>query len=564
MRSRFAALALVLLGLAFGAPRTALAQTPSESFAATDSVTLTLGEAVEIARVQNLALRSIRLDVTNAEAQIREAKAGLLPSVSLASSYTRNVKSANPFAGSSAGGLFSSLAFVDWLAYNERARTDADPATSPISLGAFQDSVSAGYSRAGISLDGGSNPFAVANQFQNSVTVSQTLFNYAAYKAPQAARQLRDLNRSLVERQEQVVADQVRQAFFGALLADAQARVVALALDRARASEREISRRVEAGVLPKFQRTTAEVQRGNLEAQLVVAENAALLARENLKLLLNLPPDRPLALRGALEGFEAPPASEAAALAADALARRPDVAQARIGLALRQFDRDLTRSNLFPTVSAFANLGLSGAVPDSRTSVARDPNGAGPFSYTQTTNGFFSDAYFQPTVSVGLRLNWTIFDGFRTRAQLQQKQVAIDKAALDLERVQQAVRLDVERARLNLSAAQRRITSTAQNVARAEENYRIVETRLFEGVTAPLELRQASDVLDQARLQYLQALYDARVARSALDTAVGLPALAAPTVPSTPPTILPVPSALPGTAAPATPGGGAMPTGNGQ
>jgi outer membrane protein TolC len=546
MRPSLAALtaALVLLG----AP-TARAQT-----APADSVTLTLDEAVEIARVQNLTLQAARLDVATAEAQVRETRAALLPSVSLASSYTRNVVSANPFAGSSAGGLFSSFAFVDWLAYNERARTDSDPATSPVSFTTYQDSVQAGYDRAGISRasDGG-NPFSVPNQFQNNLSVSQTLFNWAALKAPEAARRYLELNRSLVERQEQVVADAVRQGYYGALLADAQVRVVRQALERALASEAEIARRVEAGVLPKFQRTTAEVQRGNLEAQLVVAENAAALARESLKLTLNLPPDRPLALRGSLESLPVTEGVDAAALTTEALARRPDVAQARIGLALRRFDREVTRSNLFPTVSAFANLGLSGSVPDNRTGVERVPGSNSPFAFRETTTGFFSSNYWQRSLSVGLRLNWTVFDGFRTRAQLQQKQIALDKAALDLARVEQAVRLDVERARLNLQSAQRRMTSTAQNVARAEENYRIVETRLFEGVTTQLELRQASDALDQARLQYLQALYDARVARSALDTAVGLaPAPTVPPVPTQP--LVPTPQPLPGQ----------LPSGNGN
>ncbi|HYE58801.1 MAG TPA: TolC family protein [Rhodothermales bacterium] len=535
---RFAALAAALALLA---PPGAHAQTTPA-----DSIALTLDEAVEIARVRNLALQIARLDVATAEAQVREARSTLLPSAALSSSYTRNVVSANPFAGSSAGGLFSSFAFVDWLAYNERARTDADPVTNPVSFPIYQDSVRAGYDRAGIEMSsGGGNPFSVPNQFQNNISISQTLFNWAALKAPEAARRLLELNRSLVQRQEQVVADQVRQGYYGALLADAQARVVAQALERARASEREIARRVEAGTLPKFQRTTAEVQRGNLEAQLVVAENAAALAREGLRLLLDLPPDRPIALRGALETLPPMEEVDVSALTAEALARRPDVLQARIGVELRRFDREVTRSNMFPTVAAFANLGLSGSVPDNRTGVERDPTTSSPFAFRETRTGFFSSNYWQRAVSVGVRLNWTLFDGFRTRAQLQQKQIAIDRAALDVQRVEQGVRLDVERARLNLLSAQRRIASTAQNVARAEENYRIVETRLFEGVTTQLELRQASDALDQARLQYLQALYDARVARSALDTAVGLgPVSTTPPVPTQP--LVPTPQPLPG------------------
>ena len=313
---------------------------------------LTLDEAVARGRTDNLQLRSLELELETARAQIREARASLLPNVSLSSSYTRNIVSGNPFAGSSAGGLFSSLGFIDWLAYNERARTDASTGTVPISLQAYQDSTQAGYRRAGIVLDGGSNPFAVPNQFQNAVSVSQTLFNPAAREAPRAARRLLTLSEQVALRQEQVVADQVRQQYYQALLAQERVRVVAQSLDRLRESEREIGRRVEAGVLPRFQRLSAEVQRVNAESELAQAQNTADLATEALKLTLNLPADQAVVLDGRFDGAGLDDLGrlDRAALTAKALQRRPDVVQARIGVELRRFDRSITRAG--PIASA--------------------------------------------------------------------------------------------------------------------------------------------------------------------------------------------------------------------
>src|SRR5690625_3102734 len=102
-------------------------------------VVLTLDEAVQIALVQNHVLRSTALDLETADAQIREAWGQLLPQVDISSSYTRNVVTANLFAGSEAGGLFASFGFVDWLAYNEQARMDDDPSTEPLPLDEFMD-----------------------------------------------------------------------------------------------------------------------------------------------------------------------------------------------------------------------------------------------------------------------------------------------------------------------------------------------------------------------------------------------------------------------------------------
>jgi outer membrane protein TolC len=54
-------------------------------------------------------------------------------------------------------------------------------------------------------------------------------------------------------------------------------------------------------------------------------------------------------------------------------------------------------------------------------------------------------------------------------------------------------------------------------------NYDHLSKRVDEGVARPIELREASDQLDQSRLNYLQAVYDYLVARSDLETALGQP-----------------------------------------
>ena len=204
-------------------------------------IRLSLQEAVEVALVQNYALRSQRLDVDFAGAQVREAYSAIYPDVSLNASYTRTLKAANPFAGSDAGGLFGSLGFVDWLSYNERARTDDAAATNPISFLAYQDSVAAGFQRSGLSRDQNDNPFFVPNRFDNTIEISQALFDGSAFAAIKGARAFQEVNARGVDRQEQVLAQQVAEQYFDALLAQEQVRVQQASVDRA--SEARCARR---------------------------------------------------------------------------------------------------------------------------------------------------------------------------------------------------------------------------------------------------------------------------------------------------------------------------------
>jgi outer membrane protein TolC len=497
---------------------------PARGQDASQTIGLTLDEAIQIALINNYEVRSTRLDVENAAAQIREAWGQVMPQVDGTASYTRNLVTANPFAGSEAGGLFQSFGFIDWLAYNETARTDDDPSTQPLSFDEFMDRRQQGMARAGVDIAGSSNPFAVDNQFLAGISVSQTLFSGSAFAAIRGAKQLRDINERGFDRQQQVVVDRVRQAFYQALLADEQERVAAQSVERTGATLVDVRRRVEQGVAPVFQRLSAEVELANLETQFVQSQSLAEGALDVLKMELGIPIEQPISIRGSLEAADIGRLVNVSVDDAVALAiqNRPDLEQARLAIDLRRIDRSITTSQYLPSVSAFANLQYAGNVPDSRTLTVSDPDD--PFLFSTQQRGLFASNYWDPSVNVGLRLNWNIFNGFQTSSRVQQREVAIRRAELEFEQAYQAVAAEVQASLRNLEAARLRIQSQQANVARAELNYEYAASRLREGVATPLEAREASMQLDTSSLNYLQAVHDFLVAQSAFETAVGLPA----------------------------------------
>lgn len=485
--------------------------------------TLTLEDAIQIARVQNYALRNLQLNVENASAQVKEAWGTVMPQVNLNTSYTRNIVSANPFAGSSAGGLFQSLGFLDWLSYNERVRMDDDAGSQPMSYIDFIERQRQGMQEAGIVLNESDNPFAVDNQFSTSISLEQTLFNKSAFAAIRGAEALKNINARAADRQEQLLIGQVREAFYGALLAQEQTNVSRQSVARTMQTVQEVGKQVVQGVAPKFQRLSAEVELANLQTAYVQVQNQASLALDDLKLVLGIPIEQQISLRGDLKAenideFRTVSVDDAVATA---LANRPDLEQARLAVELRRIDRNITQAQFFPSVSAFLGFGYLGSVPDYRGVITTDQND--PFRFSQENLRFFNTSYWNPSLNGGIRLTWTVFNGFQTSARAQQKQIAIDQAHNDAELLLQTVTLDVERAIKNLQAARQRIGAQEQNIQRAELNYQYAQARLTEGVATQLEEREASEQLDQSRLNYLQAVYDYLVAESAFETAVGRP-----------------------------------------
>ena len=494
----------------------------AELTVAPGAVTMTLDDAIAIALEQGYAIRTAELDVSNARAQVREAYGSLMPRVDATSSYTRNVVQANPFAGSSAGNIFSGLGAIGWLQFNEDARTDDDPSTMPISLSEYFRRINEGQQAIGYNPAEGSNPFGTDNSFQNSLSISQPLYSGVAFAAVKGARSLVEINEAAVEQREDEIIHQVRQAYYGALLAQEQLAVQGASARRARATSSDASLLVAQGVRPKLERLNAEVDLANAETQVVTAEAQAQSAIDRLLLTLGLPVTTAIRLDGTLE---APPedlfrTAGLAASAEQALDLRPDIRQAELAVQLQGVQRAITKAAMYPSLSAFANLSYSGNIPDDRSFITT-PDDTDPFTFESGTTDFFSDAYWQPAVSVGLRLNWTLFDGFQTRYRAQQNRIAQQQAEIQLEQARNNAQLEVVAALRDLESAQRRLGSQQRTVETAETAYIFASERLTEGVASQVDVRVASQNLDIARLNYLQAVFDALVARSNYERATG-------------------------------------------
>jgi outer membrane protein TolC len=486
-------------------------------------LSLTLDDAIDIALARAYSIRAGKLDLDDASWQLKGGYGEFYPQLALSSAYTRNLVTANPFAGSDAGGFFETLGFLDWLAYNEDVRTDADPDTNPITLGEFRDRQQEGIDEAGIVLSSSSNPFAVDNQVTNRLTITQFLWDTRVVTAVSAAKKFKRMQEAAYAREAQVVAGQVRTAFYGTLLAMEQAHVVANSAARIGSTLEETEKRVAQGVASKYERLSAEVELANIETNLIQSDNAVEEALDNLKFLLGIPVEQRVVLRGSLETDMDQGSLVQTASLEDALRRamiqRPDLEQAALSVQLNRIRMDIEKSQRYPALSAFVDIAVLGTIPDNRTSVFSESDD--PFTFRSTQRGVFDGSYWNPSVAVGIQLSWNIFNGFQTRAAVQRAKIQQDRAELRREQLEQSIQTDVERARRNLFAADQRIASQQQNVSRAELNYTYASTRLREGVSSPLEERQASELLDQAKLNYYQAIFDYLVAQSDFQTAVG-------------------------------------------
>ncbi|MEL6184039.1 MAG: TolC family protein, partial [Myxococcota bacterium] len=377
------------------------------------------------------------------------------------------------------------------------------------------------------------NPFLVENTFRAGLSASQLIYSGSAFAALRGAEATTKSANATYERTSGQAVEGVTTAYYGVQLARANESVIAKSTERARRTVEEVQKRQREGVVPRFDVLSAEVELANRETDLLNVRNNARAAENALAFNLGIPVDVEIVLTDVLDVQGVPSAPRVDEAVKIALAERPDLEAARQNIDVRRAFEDVTFSRYLPEIRLVADLTVVGNVPDNREVVfanpSTDPNALlsnNPFSFSSEERGFFDESYWGTNFTAGLTLTWNLFEGFATAAQQAEDELETQRARIQAEQLENAIRRDVLQLARDVASALERLQVQTRNVERAELNYRHAELREKEGVTTQLQLREASDQLDQSRFNRLQAIHDYLVANVAYQVAIGRPPFA--------------------------------------
>ena len=115
-----------------------------------------------------------------------------------------------------------------------------------------------------------------------------------------------------------------------------------------------------------------------------------------------------------------------------------------------------------------------------------------------------------PRWYAGLRLQWSIFDGFTARNNA--KKIALDRKAYEVQReaVEDLIQLGKAKARHELRTANQRISMINAQVVLSDESLEFVSKQYANGLTNITELLNALNDLEKARFDLQQAYYEQR------------------------------------------------------
>ena len=322
------------------------------------------------------------------------------------------------------------------------------------------------------------------------VQLSQLLFDFGkSLAATDAARKLAEVAVENVELQRQLISLTVKEAYTNTLFSQRLIRVQEQAVERAELNLRSAKGFFDVGTRPKSDVARAEVDVANAKVDLIRAKNALRQAIVALNIAMAIDVDTPTQLVDNL--IYQPVTIDRLKLRADSLRQRPEYRQAKLQQAAAEATERQTFRNFFPDIT-----------------------GTGAFGGAQTP---LNEAW-----SVGLALNWSIFDGGNRIARYQEAKANTQGATARVKSTELDVIQNVEQAVIAVEEAQERILAAQTLVASAQENFRLAQGRFDAGVGTILELTDAQLALTQAQNTESQALADYRIALALLDRAVGL------------------------------------------
>lgn len=286
------------------------------------------------------------------------------------------------------------------------------------------------------------------------------------------------------------IAYGVSEAYYGVLAAKRNVAVAEQTVEQFEEHLRQAQGFYEAGTAPRFDVTKAQVDLSTARLDLIKARSSLEIAWKTLNNAMGFMDAPSYDIADDMD-FKVYEITKEEALER-AMANRPDLKAQEHTAVSAQKSLRLAAKGQSPTLSAYAAYNFEG----------RD------FPLDEGWN-------------YGLSLSVPVFDGHLVEYKTKEAAANLEEVNLTTESMKNDIILEVEQGYLSLIESEERVGVSELTVKQAEENLELALGRYEAGVGSPIEVTDATVALNDARRNYIQALYDYRMASMALKSAMG-------------------------------------------
>ena len=444
---------------------------------AQETTVLTLDQAIRIALSENIAVRVADKDIERAEYARKGTYAALFPQVDGSASYSRTIKKQVMYMDFDMGSIMGGG--------GEEGAEGAE--------------TKAGGSDGGGSKNGGGIEVGRWNTYSAGVQASMPLVNAQLWKSLEISGQDVELavERARSSRLETVT--QVKQAFYGVLLAKEALKVYQEvyenALDNFQQTEKKYN--AEKASELEYQRAKSTVQ--NAIPNVYDAANAIALSLWQLKAVMGIDLDEDIDVAGSLMDYSKTMFRD--------IHENDDVTLEK-NSSLRQLAIQAEELANTVKMQQYASL----------------PSLALTFSYSinAMTNDFvFKEFNWSPYSAAGLSLSIPIFAGGRRSNAVKQARNQHEQLLLQTENTERQLRVVIRQYLNQMETAMKNFDAAGAGVETARKAYDIAAKSYNLGRSTITELNDAQLALTQSLLAQSQAVYNFVVAKANLEQTLG-------------------------------------------
>lgn len=206
-----------------------------------------------------------------------------------------------------------------------------------------------------------------------------------------------------------------------------------------------------------------------------------------------------------------------------AVQNRPEVRKAEIDIENSQLAIDIAKSSFYPTLSFGAGVGTSyqhfQGQEDLR--VVIDPND--PTNISLVDNGFMQQVEDNLGYNLGFSLNFPIFNGLKTKANVAKAKINNERIAYSLDQTKQDLRSTIEQSYADAKAAYKQFEASQVSLNAQNESFKNAQESYSSGVMNSFEFEQVRNRLINAEANLINAKYNFVFTTKVLDFYLGKP-----------------------------------------
>ena len=456
--------------------------------AGSQTLVLTLEDALKIALSENVAVKVADKEVERAQYARKGTYASLFPQIDGSASYQRTIKKQVMYMDFDMGSLSG-------MAEGGEEQTAAALASldEPVTRASGSGSGSRGRTA------GGGIEVGRWNTFSTGVSAALPLVNAQLWKSLEVAGQDVELAVEKARASRLGMVTQVKQAFFGVLLAKEAQKVYQEVYDNALESFTQTERRfnVQKASELDYNRAKATVQ--NAIPQVYESANQVALALWQLKAVLGMDLETEIDVAGALpdwagEMFYDIHSHDDVSLEDNSTMRQLAIQAAELANAVK-----MQQYASLPTLALSFN-----------------------YSVNAMTNDFnFSEYKWSPYSFVGLSLQVPIFAGGRRYHAVKQAQVQRDELRMQLDDTERQLKIAVGQYLSQMETKMKSYQAAQVAEETARKAYDVAAKSYQVGRSTITDLNSAQLALTQAQLAVSQAIYEFVLAKAGLEETLG-------------------------------------------